>query len=222
MADPNPIKIKVTGHQWWWEIQYDDPVPSQLVTTANELHVPVGKDVQLDLRSSDVIHSFWAPNFLGKKDLVPGHPTTTWFRADRPGTFTGQCAEFCGVQHAHMRFVIVAEPKEKFVGWLNAQRQPSVKPATEEEKRGQQIFLNATCIMCHTVQGTPARGMMGPDLTHVGSRPTLAAGTLPNNLGHITGWVTDPQQIKPGVRMPQNQFSPGDLLALAAYLESLK
>jgi cytochrome c oxidase subunit II len=222
MADPNPLKIKVIGHQWWWEIQYDDPVPSQMMTTANEIHVPIGKDVQFDLRSVDVIHSFWAPNFHGKKDLIPGHPTTNWFRADRAGTFRGQCAEFCGLQHAHMRFVIVAEPADQFQAWLEAQRKPGAKPTTDEERRGERIFLSSTCIMCHTVQGTPARGMVGPDLTHVGSRPMIAAGTLPNRLGHLAGWITDPQQIKPGVRMPQHQFSPDDLRALAAYLENLK
>jgi cytochrome c oxidase subunit 2 len=192
------------------------------VTTANEIHVPVGRAVEFELTSVDVIHSFWAPNFHGKKDLVPGHPTTHWFKAERAGTFRGQCAEFCGMQHAHMRFVIVSEPPAEFNAWLDAQRQSAPAPQTDAQKRGQQVFLNSSCVLCHTVQGTPARGMVGPDLTHIAGRKMLAAGTMPNTEGHLGGWIIDPQQIKPGVRMPQNQLSAADLRALLDYLESLQ
>jgi cytochrome c oxidase subunit 2 len=220
--EPGALQIKVTGRQWWWEVQYQDPTPSRMVTTANEIHVPVGRSVQFQLQSPDVIHSFWAPNFHGKKDLIPGHPTTLTFKATTPGTFRGQCAEYCGFQHAHMRFVIVAESTNDFQTWLEQQRQPGREPGDETEKKGKEVFMSASCVMCHTIQGTPARATVGPDLTHLGSRPFLGAGTIPNNLGHLGGWVLDPQSIKPGVHMPQNNLSPGDLRALIAYLESLK
>jgi cytochrome c oxidase subunit 2 len=221
-ADLQPVKIKVTGHQWWWEIQYQDPTPSQMVTTANEIHVPVGKLVEFLLQSTDVIHSFWAPNFNGKKDLVPGHPTTISFKAQKAGTYGGQCAEFCGAQHAHMRFVIMLQPQAEFNSWLSSQRASAAEPADGNQERGKQVFLTSSCVMCHTIDGTPARGRVGPNLTHVGSRPALAAGTVPNNIGHLSGWVLDPQSIKPGVKMPQNNLSPDDLKALVAYLEHLK
>jgi cytochrome c oxidase subunit 2 len=221
-GDANPLKIKITGHQWWWEVQYEDATPSQMVTTANEIHVPTGQGVLFDLQSPDVIHSFWAPNFQGKKDLVPGHPTTLSFRAEREGTFFGQCAEFCGAQHAHMRFVVVSEAPGKYQDWLQSQRQPGASPNSEQQKRGQTVFLTNSCALCHTIAGTPARGTVGPNLTHLASRPKLAAGTLPNLPGHLAGWVLDPQKIKPGVRMPQNSLSPQDLRDLLEYLESLK
>jgi cytochrome c oxidase subunit II len=220
--DPHPLKIEITGHQWWWEVRYDNDISSNIIQTANEIHVPVGKTVEFELRSADVIHSFWAPNFNGKKDLVPGHPTIVQFRATQPGNFRGQCAEYCGVQHAHMRFVVVAEPEDKFAAWYKSQQQSAPEPADDFQKRGREIFVTTTCILCHTVQGTPARGTVGPDLTHVASRYMLAAGAMTNNLGHLAGWIVDPQKIKPGVLMPQNNLSPQDLRALLAYLETLK
>jgi cytochrome c oxidase subunit 2 len=220
--DADAVKIKITGHQWWWEVQYEDPTPSQMVTTANEIHVPVGKTVLFELRSPDVIHSFWAPNFDGKKDLVPGHPTTLRFRPEREGSFFGQCAEFCGAQHAHMRFVVVSEKPGKFQSWLEAQRQSAPSPSTDAQKKGQALFQSSSCALCHTIAGTPARGTVGPDLTHVASRPKLAAGTLPNMPGHLAGWILDPQKIKPGAHMPQNSLNPEDLRNLLEYLESLK
>jgi len=222
LTDPSPLKIKVIGHQWWWEIKYQDPTPSQMLLTANEIHVPVGKAVEFELQSPDVIHSFWAPNFNGKKDLVPGHPTALWFRPEREGEFFGQCAEFCGAQHAHMRFVVVSESPQKFEAWLDSQRQSGATPSSESEMNGRQVFLSSSCVMCHTIAGTPARGTVGPDLTHIASRKRLAAGTLPNVPGHLAGWVLDPQKVKPGVRMPQNTLSPQDLKSLLDYLESLK
>lgn len=222
LQERDPLSIRVTGHQWWWEVQYQDPIPANIVTAANEVHLPVGRPVRVELRSHDVIHSFWIPNLHGKSDMIPGHPTETWLRADRAGTYWGECAEFCGHQHANMRFLVVVEPQDEFDEWLKAQRQPAPPPQTGSQRRGQQVFLETTCIMCHTIRGTPARGLVGPDLTHVGSRLRIASGTLPNLRGHLAGWITDPQRIKPGVRMPLKTFSPDDLHALVDYLESLK
>jgi cytochrome c oxidase subunit 2 len=220
--DPNAKAIKITGHQWWWEVEYQDPQPSEIMTTANELHVPVGKTVKLELRSNDVIHSFWVPNMHGKKDLVPGIPTTTWFVANRAGEFRGQCAEYCGDQHAHMRLVFVAENEPDFSNWLSAQKKSAPEPTTDSQRRGREVFLSSQCMMCHAIQGTNARAALGPDLTHIGSRKLLAAGEIPNTPGNLARWIDNPQNIKPGVRMPANKFAAEDLAALVDYLESLK
>ena len=218
----NQITIRVTGHQWWWALEYVDPTPSNTVTTANEIHIPVGRPIQIELNSTDVIHSFWVPSLHGKKDLVPGHRTTIWLQADRPGTYWGQCAEYCGLQHALMRLVVVAEPEDVFDAWLKGQRQSAAEPATDSEKHGQQVFLSTTCVMCHTITGTIAGGRVGPDLTHLASRSILAAGAIPNARGHLAGWIADPQTIKPGAKMPQNPLPPEDLRDLVDYLEALK
>jgi cytochrome c oxidase subunit 2 len=223
LQDPNALSIKVTGHQWWWEVQYEDQTASNIFKTANEIHIPVGRPVRIKLSSTDVIHSFWVPNLDGKKDLLPGgHETIIWFRADREGEFYGQCAEFCGHQHAHMRFVVVAESIDKFNAWLEAQRKPSAQASDEAELRGQQVFLSSPCIMCHTIRGTDAHAIVAPDLTHLASRKTIAAGTLPLTRGHLAGWITNSQEIKPGNRMPPVPLSPEDLQALLSYLGSLK
>jgi cytochrome c oxidase subunit II len=219
LNDAKPLTIRLTGKQWWWEVQYNDDLPSNIVTTANEIHVPVGRPVKFELVSNDVIHSFWVPSLHGKKDLVPGHPISTWFQADREGDFWGQCAEFCGLQHANMRLLVIAEPEEKFQAWLAAQRLPAPSPVYESPKRGQQVFLSTTC---HTVRGTTAGGRVGPDLTHVASRRILAAGAIHNNRGELGGWVIDPQTKKPGTRMPQNSLRPDELHPLLDYLETLK
>ena len=216
------IPIDVTGHQWWWEVRYDSDDPSQIFTTANEMHVPVGKPVLLKLRSADVIHSFWAPNLVGKKDLIPGHILTLTFRADTPGTYRMQCAEFCGFQHANMSLVLVAESPEDYGRWLVAQKKSAQEPADDQQRRGREVFLGSTCPMCHAVQGTTALAQRAPDLTHVASRQTLAAGTVPNTRGYLAGWITDPHSIKPGVNMPANALEPDDLQALLAYLGNLK
>jgi cytochrome c oxidase subunit 2 len=220
--EPNALNIKVIGHQWWWEVQYMDAVASNIVITANEIHIPTDRAIQLQLDSVDVIHSFWAPNFDGKKDLVPGHPTVTWFKASRSGSFRGQCAEFCGAQHAHMRFVMIAEEPNKFQQWLETQRHSAPQPQTDEQKHGYQVFMGTTCVMCHSIQGTDANGLVGPNLTHIASRKMIAAGSRPNTVGHLAGWIMDPQKIKPGVLMPQHTLSPQDLRALLEYLETLK
>jgi cytochrome c oxidase subunit II len=223
------ITIRLTGHQWWWEVQYTDwaaqygePYPSNGVTTANELHVPVGQPVKVELVSHDVIHSFWVPNLGGKKDLIPGHPATTVVRADRAGTFYGQCAEFCGLQHGNMRLMVVAEEPNAFRAWLDAQRQPAPQPSNDVQKRGQRVFMASTCATCHQIQGTNAGGRFGPDLTHVAGRGILAAGAVPNTRGHRAGWIVDPQRLKPGCRMPQNNLRPEDLNALLEYIDTLK
>ncbi len=216
------LHVRVTAHQWWWEIEYDDADPSQTFVTANELHVPVGRPVIVTLKSDDVIHSFWVPNLAGKKDLIPGRTAQLQFRADQPGSYRGQCAEFCGLQHAWMAFVVVAEPPERFGAWASAQRQPASPPADPLLARGQQLFLSGTCVMCHNIAGTDATAHKAPDLTHVGSRRALAAGVLRNDAAHMAAWISDPQQFKPGVNMPAHAYAPGDLKALVAYLGSLQ
>ena len=219
---PNPLSIKITGNQWWWNITYVDAAPTNNIQTANELHLPVGRPVKLELTSTDVIHSFWLPNMHGKKDLIPNYPTTFYFEPDTIGTYTGQCAEFCGYQHAKMRFNVVVESQEDFDKWVAAQRTTPPPPSNDVLQKGQQIFLTSTCIQCHAIQGTLANGSVGPNLTHVASRTFLAAGSLPNTEANLRNWITDPQKIKPGNRMPMNTFSDEDLNALVAYIESLK
>ena len=219
---PDAIQIRVTGRQWFWDVEYRDSLPSRWATTANEIHVPVGRPVVFQLRSSDVIHSFWVPNLGVKRDMIPGQETSIWFQADTPGVYRGQCAEFCGYQHAKMAFLIVAEPPDQVAAWLDRQRDTARTPTDSLARRGEEVFLASTCVMCHAIGGTPAGSRVGPNLTHLASRRTIAAGTLPNTRGHLAGWIVDPQQIKPGVRMPPNQLAPADLQALLAYLESLE
>ena len=221
-GEDEPLSIRIKGQQWWWEVEYQDKIPSNNVTTANEIHLPVGRRVKIQVESTDVIHSFWVPNLHGKVDLIPNYRTTFFLRADKPGTYFGQCAEFCGYQHAKMRFIVIAESPADFDKWLQAQQQPGAPPTTDSQKRGQEIFLTTTCAQCHTIQGTPAFGRVGPNLTHIASRPYLAAGSLQNTREHLQSWVTDAQRIKPGNRMPMNPYSPDDLQALLDYLESLK
>jgi cytochrome c oxidase subunit 2 len=216
------LAVSVVGHQWWWEVQYHDPQPHNLVVTANEIHVPVGRPIMLQLTSRDVIHSFWVPNLHGKRDLIPGHEGHFTLRADRPGVYRGQCAEYCGYQHANMSFFVVAEEPAAFEAWLQKQREPAAEPAGEPERRGREVFLGGPCAMCHAVRGTVAGSNVGPDLTHVASRLSLAAGTLPNSTGHLAGWLVDPQHLKPGNAMPPTPMPPDDLQALLAYLGGLK
>jgi cytochrome c oxidase subunit 2 len=214
------LTVEVTGHLWWWEVHYREPD----VTTANEIHVPAGQPVQLVLRSQDVIHSFWVPQLMGKLDVIPGQTNTTWLQADAPGTYRGQCAEYCGLQHAHMALLVIADAPTDFAAWLEAQRRPATPPADPEAQRGAQAFAQVGCIACHRIRfgAAGAGGTEGPDLTHVGSRETLAAGTLPNTKGYLAGWIGNPQAIKPGTKMPTLQVGGEDLRALAAYLETLK
>jgi cytochrome c oxidase subunit 2 len=219
---PNPLTISVTGNQWWWQFRYLNSDPSQVLTTANEIHIPVGRSILLQGQSNDVIHSFWAPNLHGKRDLIPSRVTTEYIEADKPGIYRGQCAEFCGLQHAHMAFYVIAEPAGKFNAWMQAQLQPSLEPANPVLSQGQRAFLNYACVYCHQVRGTPAAGQNGPDLTHFGSRSTIAAGTLPNTPGNLGGWILNPQRIKPGTKMATVAVKPEDLQPMIQYLESLK
>jgi cytochrome c oxidase subunit 2 len=216
------LTIDVTGHQWWWQVQYEDPNPSLWVTTANEIHVPVGEMVQFKLASHDVIHSFWVPNMNGKRDLIPGYRSSIWFRADTPGVYRGQCAEFCGMQHAHMAFLVIAESRPSFDKWLLAQRTAAAPPTDSLAADGLRVFLSGQCALCHAIGGTAARGTVGPDLTHIASRRELGAGTLPNTRGNLGGWVVNAQSLKPGADMPPNPLQPAQLRALLAYLETLK
>jgi cytochrome c oxidase subunit 2 len=216
------LTVVISGHQFWWEIQYDDAVPSQRVTTANELHIPVGRPVVLHVTSRDVIHSFWVPTLHGKRDLVPGYTTAFWIQADRPGTFQGQCAEFCGRQHAHMAFTVVAQTDGDFERWLSGRRTPAREPSTTKEQHGRDVFMAGRCSTCHAILGTQASALVGPDLTHVGSRPTIGAGTLPNTHAALTRWIANSQLDKPGNQMPANPLPPDDLDDLVTYLESLQ
>jgi cytochrome c oxidase subunit II len=215
---PEEYTVHVVGRQWWWEVRY----PTQQFETANEIHIPVGQPVRVLLSAEDVIHSFWVPELHGKLDLVPGQTNEFWLQADQPGVYLGECAEFCGIQHAKMRFLVIAEPKEQYDAWLAAQQLPASEPTDSLALRGQDIFLNSTCITCHTVAGTEATGNLGPDLTHLASRRTLAAATVPNNHGNLGGWIADPQHLKPGNHMPPTELTGSELQALLAYLATLE
>ncbi|TPJ39969.1 cytochrome c oxidase subunit II [Mesorhizobium sp. B2-6-5] len=216
------LTIRVTGHQWWWEVRYEDATPSRILTTANEIHIPAGEPVRLLLTSTDVIHSFWIPSLAGKLDLIPGHINVLDIRADKPGVYRGQCAEFCGAQHANMGTFIIAEPRAKFDAWWNDQLQPARPPTNGEAKNGADLFLKRPCVMCHRIGGTPAGGTVAPDLTHVASRQTIAAGTLKMSRGNLAAWIADPQGVKPGSHMPVVELNGDELNAIVAYLEGLK
>jgi cytochrome c oxidase subunit 2 len=218
----HPITIEVTGHQWWWQVNYADTSVHGRFSTANEIHIPVGEPVLFLLSSQDVIHSFWVPNLAGKKDMIPGYTQSFWFQADTAGIYRGQCAEFCGEQHAKMALYIVAESLAEYRRWVASQQGPAMPPTDSITKRGQEVFLTAPCAMCHAIGGTPAGSHIGPDLTHLASRLTIAAGTLPNTRGNLAGWILDSQRIKPGNKMPPNMLEPKDLDALLTYLQSLK
>lgn len=221
-APENPLHVQITGHQWWWEVEYEDAVASQRIHTANELHIPTGRPVEVKLKAQDVIHSFWIPNIDGKRDMLPGRTTRTVLIADRPGVYEGQCAEFCGYQHAKMKIVVHAEPRARYDAWRQQQLEPARVPTTPQQRRGLQVFLGSTCIMCHSIQGTPAGGTVAPDLTHVASRSYIAGGALRNTPANIASWILNPQAIKPGSQMPATALSGADLAALTTYLASLR
>jgi cytochrome c oxidase subunit II len=210
--------VRVVGHMWWWEVHY----PDHGIVAANELHIPTGERVRIELESADVIHSFWVPRLNGKRDMIPGIKNVTWIQADEPGTYRGQCAEYCGDQHAKMAFHVVALPPDEFRTWVSERQRHKRAPEAPEQKRGRELFTSAGCAKCHAVRGTGATETRGPDLTHVGSRRTLGAATLPNNRGNLAGWITDPRPIKPGVKMPASYLTADDRDALVNYLESLK
>jgi cytochrome c oxidase subunit 2 len=217
-----PLRVKVTGHQWWWKLEYPGEKPSDLVVTANELHVPVGTPIELELTSADVIHSFWVPNLHGKRDLIPSHTTKLVFQADSPGRYAGRCAEFCGYQHTHMDIVIVAETPTEFGAWLAGQRDYAREPTTPQAARGKQLVESRACALCHTVSGTRALGGTGPDLSHFASRSTLGAGAAARDAEALRHWIENPQALKPGVQMPAVPLSRDDLAAVVTYLEGLQ
>jgi cytochrome c oxidase subunit 2 len=215
------LVIDVVAHQYWWEFRYRDREGEPMIT-ANELHLPVGRRAELRLASTDVIHSFWVPALQGKLDLIPGKVNVTWVRAERAGTYHGQCAEYCGIQHALMRMVVVAEDPAAFDRWLAAQRRPADVAHDARGRQAEQLFL-VHCATCHRVRGTSAFfGTAGPDLTHVASRATLAAGTLPNAKGYLAGWIADPQALKPGNRMPRVPLGAEDFHAVVDYVHGLR
>ncbi len=216
------LTVEIIGHQWWWEVNYLNADGRPMARTANEIHIPVGKPVRLLLKSNDVIHSFWVPNLNGKTDMIPGKTNSSWMQADNPGVFRGQCTEFCGKQHAHMAFSVEASPPEEFEAWLATQAQPARQPRTEQQERGLRVFLTSSCMMCHSIRGTTALAGVAPDLTHVASRETLAAGTVENSHGALAAWILAPQAAKPGTFMPATKMSNEELTDLVEYLMSLE
>ena len=216
------LKIKITGNQWWWKVEYQDPVASQEFTTANELHLPNDRAAVIELDAQDVIHSFWIPNLAGKKDLIPGRTNFIRINARRPGLYRGQCAEFCGLQHAQMALDATVETPQAFAAWRSHQLQPAQAPTAPDQIRGQQVFMSVACSTCHQITGTEASGQTAPDLTHLASRRTLASGALPVDRKDLLAWLHDTQGVKPGAHMPTVPLPDADLKALVAYLESLK
>jgi cytochrome c oxidase subunit 2 len=221
-APEGSLKIAVSGEQWWWRVRYLPP-GGEPVELANEIRLPVGEPVEFSLESPDVIHSFWIPALGGKIDMIPGRVTRLALTPTKTGVFRGACAEYCGTAHALMSFPVVVQEKEEFDRWLARQARPAHPPAGPLAARGQELFLANGCGACHTIRGTPADGVVGPDLTHVGSRLSVGAGTLPNNAGTLLRWIARTEHVKPGVHMPAFGMLPkDDLHALAHYLEGLQ
>jgi cytochrome c oxidase subunit 2 len=221
-APEGSLKIAVTGEQWWWQVRYLSPNGEEVVL-ANEIRIPVGEPVEFELDSRDVIHSFWIPSLGGKMDMIPGRRTRLTLRPTRTGTFRGVCAEYCGTSHALMAFYVVVTEKAEFVQWLDQQRQPAPAPAEPIAVKGREFFFSYGCSACHTVRGTAADGVVGPDLTHTGSRLSVGAGALPNEPQAFQKWIARTDKVKPGVSMPHfGMLPPEELKALAAYLDSLQ
>ncbi|SFP37245.1 c-type cytochrome [Variovorax sp. 770b2] len=216
--------VGITAHMWWWEVRYRDPATGAEIATANEIRIPVGRPVYFGLGSADVIHSFWVPALGGKMDMLPGRVQHLQLQADRPGTFRGQCAEYCGEQHARMALHVVAEAPAEFEAWLAAQAKPAGAPSSPDIERGREAFLANRCNACHTVRGVSEESRLGPDLTHVGSRLYLGAGTVPNEPAQLAAWVAHTQQLKPGARMPSSgeRIDAATLQSIAAWLGQLK
>jgi cytochrome c oxidase subunit 2 len=214
------LTIEVIGQQWWWGVRYTSDEPSRIIETANEIHIPVGVPVRFELTSLDVIHSFWIPTLGGKTDMIPGRTNVTWLQADTAGIYRGQCAEYCGAQHAHMALRIVAQSPEEFKAWRERQLEPAAPVTSEALREGQRQFV-LNCGVCHTVRGTQAGGETGPDLTHLMSRQTIAAGMLENSIGNLSGWIANPQSLKPGTRMPSVDISGPELVSIRDYLLTL-
>jgi cytochrome c oxidase subunit 2 len=221
-AGKDDLVVRVRGSQWWWNVEYLDPRPDRRFATANEIHVPLGRNVRFQLEGDDVIHSFWVPSLAGKQDLIPGRPNELTIRADHAGVYRGQCAEFCGMQHAHMAFLVIADTQEQFDKWADAQRKPAQSTSDEEIAAGREAFNAKPCAACHTIRGTSAAGTTGPDLTHIGSRRYIAAGLFETTRGSLAAWIADPQTLKPGNNMPNVPLTSDELRSISAYLASLK
>lgn len=216
------LVIEITGNQWWWNVEYHNPNPSLRVRTANELHIPVGRQIRIQLASNDVIHSFWVPNLHGKRDMIPGRPAQFRLQPLRAGIYRGQCAEFCGLQHAHMALDVVVESRRDFDAWYERQLATPLPVSEARAARGQEVFMTSACNLCHAIAGTDASASFGPDLSHFASRRSIAAGTLPNDPGNLRRWLENPQRVKPGNRMPVVSLGRDDIDALVAYLGTLQ
>ena len=217
-ANSTNLSVDVVGHQWFWTVSY----PGTRAVTANEIHIPVRTRVELRTTTADVIHSFWVPELNRKADTIPGRVNRIVLDADRVGSYRGLCAEFCGLQHAHMGLLVFADPPARFQAWLANEQKPARRPTSALARRGERLFESMTCAACHTIRGTPAKGKVGPDLTHVASRTTLASASIPNDRAHLAHWIRDPQFFKPGAKMPGFTLTGTQTDALVAYLESLK
>jgi cytochrome c oxidase subunit 2 len=213
-AASTKMTIEVVGKQWFWEVRY----PGRTAVTANEIHIPVGTNVDVVATTADVVHSFWVPELNRKIDMIPGRRNRVLLYADRPGRYRGQCAEYCGPQHAHMSLYVYADPPDRFRAWLDRESAPAARSGVP----GERVFMDNQCASCHAIRGTQARGTVGPDLTHVASRSTLAALTIPNHRAQLEAWIRDPQHIKPGNRMPDLGLGDADFRAVADYLETLR
>jgi cytochrome c oxidase subunit 2 len=216
------LQIRVTAKQWWWQVDYLSPDPTQQFTTANEIHLPLDRATRIELQASDVIHSFWVPALSGKQDLVPGRSNSIWLTPRSAGRYRGQCAEFCGMQHAHMAFDVEVMDPAAFEAWRRAQLAPARTPVSASALSGQRVFERAACATCHTIRGTLAGGRTGPDLTHLASRKWLASGAVRLERQNLIAWIADPQHFKPGSRMPAVRLTPDEMLAVTDYLMGLQ
>ncbi len=210
--------IVVIAHQWWWDMRY----PEENVITANELHIPVGKKLLMQIRSADVIHSWWVPDLGRKTDAIPGHINYSWIEADKPGIYSGTCSEYCGTQHAWMRIRVIAESQADFDKWIKEQQQVPKMPTDSIAILGAELFQKKTCASCHAILGTPAQSHIGPDLSHFASRQTILSGMFDNNMGSLQRWLINPQNVKEGSHMPNFMLNPKEIEALSTYLEGLK
>ena len=222
-APPDSLQVAASGHMWWFELQY----PDKKIVTANEMHIPLGQDVNIKIDSKDVLHSFWPPKLAGKRDMIPNHANYIWFKAQKTGTYFGECTEFCGPSHAHMNFEVMVDTPEQFDAWVKRQQAPATAPSDPQATKGAQLFLSSGCAGCHTIDGTDAKGQIGPNLTHVASRNLIAAATLENNAASLKQWIRNPADTKPGEGQFPNTMPPfagndDDLNALVAYVQTLK
>jgi cytochrome c oxidase subunit II len=217
-AGTTQMNIQVIGHQWWWEVRY----PGTKAVTANEIHIPAGTRVNTVVSTADVIHSFWVPELNRKIDMLPDHPNRVLLYASKPGRYRGQCAEYCGVQHANMAMSVFVDPPDQFRAWLANMSRPAFAPATPAQRAGQKVFLSNACAVCHQIRGTDAHAVIGPDLTHMATRGTLAALTIPNDRNNLAKWIHDPQSIKAGNRMPGLNLTPTESSNLVDYLQGLR